>query len=106
MTKASGSDHRWLVHSFHLAGRLLRSAIVLKLSTLLYFHYLLNRRKYRMLFSSKRRHRPGPKGPYKELINAVVVMKRRNPNGVVPALPSRSRCLSASRSIRMWSVVS
>jgi len=56
-------------------ARILRSAIVLKPSTLLYFHYLLKKRKYRMLFSPQRRRRPGPKGPDKELINAVVVMK-------------------------------
>ena len=32
-----------------------------------------------MLFSSKRGCRPGPKGPGKELIDAVVGIKRRNP---------------------------
>ena len=32
-----------------------------------------------MLFSSKRRGRPGPKRPDKELIEAVVHMKQRNP---------------------------
>jgi len=32
-----------------------------------------------MLFSSKRRGRPGPKRPKKELIEAVVQMKQRNP---------------------------
>ena len=31
-----------------------------------------------MLFSPKRVRRPGPKGPTKELIDAVVGMKRRN----------------------------
>ncbi len=66
--------------------RIFRSAIVLKPSTLLYFHYLLKRRKYRMLFSSKRRRRPGPKEPEKELIEAVVEMKRRNPNWGCPRI--------------------
>src|SRR5262252_724143 len=61
-------------------ARLVGSAIVLKLSTLLYFHNLLRQRKYRMLFSPKRGRRPGPKGPEKELFGAVVEMKRRNPN--------------------------
>jgi putative transposase len=56
-----------------------RSAIVLKPSTLLHFHKMLIKRKYRMLFSSKRRRQPGPKGPAKELIDAVVEMKERNP---------------------------
>src|SRR5262249_45240179 len=60
-------------------ARLVGSAIVLKLSTLLYFHNLLRQRKYRMLFSPKGGRRPGPKGPEKELIGAVVEMKRRNP---------------------------
>ena len=40
-------------------ARVLRSAIVLKPSTLLYFHNLLKKRKYRMLFSSQSRRRPG-----------------------------------------------
>src|SRR5688500_15074383 len=40
--------------------RLLRSAIVLKLSTLMAFHRALVNRKYRLLFAPKRRKR-GPK---------------------------------------------
>ena len=59
-------------------ARVLRSAVVLKTSTLLYFHKILIKQKYRLLFSSKRVGRPGPKGPTKELIDAVVEMKRRN----------------------------
>jgi len=60
-------------------ARILRSAIVLKPLTLMHFHRALVKRKYRMLFSSKRRLRPGPKGPGKELIDAILEMKRRNP---------------------------
>ncbi len=60
-------------------ARLIRSAIVLKPSTLLNFHQVMRNRKYRLLFSSKRRGKPGPKGPSKELIEAVVQMKQRNP---------------------------
>jgi putative transposase len=60
-------------------ARLIRSAIVLKPSTLLILHQALRNRKYRLLFSSNRRRRPGPKGPNKELIEAVVQMKQRNP---------------------------
>lgn len=37
------------------------------------------KRKYRELFSPRRRGRPGPKGPSEELIAAIVDMKRRNP---------------------------
>jgi hypothetical protein len=39
---------------------------------------MLVQQKYRLLFSPKRARRPGPKGPTKELIDAVVEMKRRN----------------------------
>ena len=39
---------------------------------------MLIQRKYRLLFSPKRVRRPGPKGPTKELIDAVLEMKRRN----------------------------
>src|SRR5215468_2574344 len=59
-------------------GRVLRSAVVLKTSTLLHFHKMLIKQKYRLLFSPKRVRRPGPKGPTKELIDAVLEMKRRN----------------------------
>ena len=60
-------------------ARLFRSAIILRPSTLLHLHQVLTERKYRLLFSSKRGRRRGPKGPTKELIAAVVEMKRRNP---------------------------
>jgi hypothetical protein len=43
-------------------GRLIRSAIVLKPSTLLSLHRTLKNRKYRLLFSLKLRKKPGPKG--------------------------------------------
>ena len=66
--------------------RLLRSAIVLKPSTLLHLHHVLSARKYRLLFSPRRGRRPGPKGPTKELIDAVVEMKRRNPGWGCPRL--------------------
>jgi hypothetical protein len=59
-------------------ARVLRSAIVLKTSTLLHFHKMLIQQKYRLLFSPKRVRRPGPKGPTKELIDAVLEMKRRD----------------------------
>src|ERR1700746_443579 len=59
-------------------ARVLRSAVVLKTSTLLHFHKMLIQRKYRLLFSPKRVRRPDPKGPTKELIDAVLEMKRRN----------------------------
>src|SRR5499433_3019495 len=58
--------------------RVLRSAIVLKPATLLNFHKMLVKQKYRLLFSPKRVRKPGPKGPTKELIDAVVEMQRRH----------------------------
>jgi transposase InsO family protein len=39
-----------------------------------------------MLFSSGGRQQPGPKGPNKELIVAVVEMKRRNPSWGCPRI--------------------
>jgi putative transposase len=60
--------------------RLLRSAIVLRPSTIVAFHRALVKRTYELLFTPKRRgKRPGPKGPTAELIAAIVEMKRRNP---------------------------
>ena len=49
--------------------RRLRSAIVLKPSTLLALHKAMSKRKYRMLFSPNRHRKPGPKGPSAELIH-------------------------------------
>ena len=59
-------------------ARVLRSAVVLKPSTLLHFHKMLTKEKYWLLFSPNRTCRPGPKGPARELIDAVVEMKRRH----------------------------
>jgi len=69
-----------LCAGFLRPARLLRSAIVLKPATILHFHRLLVKRKYRELFSSQRKAcTPGPKGPSPELIAAIVEIKRRNP---------------------------
>ncbi len=59
--------------------RLLRSAIVLKPSTILSFHRALVKRKYGLLFPPKTRGKPGPTGPSPELVSAILEMKRRNP---------------------------
>jgi len=67
-------------------GRLICSAIVLKPSTLLGLHRALKNRKYRLLFSSKARKRPGPKGPSYKVIAAVVQMKQRNPTWGCPRI--------------------
>src|SRR6266478_7022766 len=67
-------------------ARLIRSAIVLRPSTLLSLHQALRNRKYRRLFSSQQRRRPGPRGPRRELIDAVVQMKQRNPTWGCPRI--------------------
>jgi hypothetical protein len=61
-------------------ARLIRSAIVLKPSTIMSFDRALVRRKYQLLLTPKRRGKPGPKGPSPELIAAICEMKRRNPS--------------------------
>jgi len=58
--------------------RLLRVAVVLRPSTLLAFHAALVQRKYRRLFTPKRRRKPGPKGPSPELVTAIVEIQRRS----------------------------
>jgi hypothetical protein len=67
-------------------GRLIRSAIVLKPSTLLRLHRALIQRKYRRLFSSHRPTRSGPKGPSQDVIVAVVDVKQRNPTWGCPRI--------------------
>ncbi len=52
---------------------------------------MLIKRKYRLLFSPNPRRRPGPKGPAKELIDAVVEMKRRNPIWGCPRIAAQIR---------------
>ena len=60
-------------------ARLMRSAIVLKPLTILRFHKALVKRKYRLLFTSINRSKPGPRGPSPELVSAIVNMKQKNP---------------------------
>ena len=59
--------------------RIAISASIIKPSTLLRFHNALKKQKYRQLYSPSGGRKPGPKGPSKEAINAIVEMKRRNP---------------------------
>ena len=53
-------------------SRLPKLAVILKPRTLFRFHEALKKRKYRWLFSSGGHRRPGPKGPSRELIDAMV----------------------------------
>jgi hypothetical protein len=66
--------------------RPIRSAIVLKPSTLLSLHRALTQRKYRRLFSPQVREKPGRQGPTQEVMAAVVVMKQRNPTWGCPRI--------------------
>ena len=60
--------------------RIRRCGALIQPATLLKFHKALVNRKYRLLFSSSYpRRKPGPKGPSRALIAAIVEMKRRNP---------------------------
>ena len=63
-----------------------RSAIILRPSTFHRFQEALKKRKYRLLYSSKRRGRPGPKGPCLELIQLILEMKQRNPKFGCPRI--------------------
>lgn len=71
---------------FLLHRHMLRAALIVRPSTLLTFHKLLIQRKYRLLYSSCGNRKPGPKGPSKELIAAIVDMKRRNPTFGCPRI--------------------
>lgn len=66
--------------------RLTKAAILIKPSTLLKFHTALIQKKYHRLYTSRSRRKPGPKGPSKELIDAVVAMKHRNPRFGCPRI--------------------
>jgi len=63
-----------------------RSAIILRPSTLLRFHEALKKRKYRLLYTSSQKGKPGPKGPSQELILLIVAMKQRNPKYGCPKI--------------------
>ena len=70
---------------FMRPARVIRSAVVLRPSTILGFHRTLRLRKYRLRFSPKHR-RSGPKGPSKELVDAIVAIKRRTPTWGCPRI--------------------
>ena len=48
-----------------------RAAVILKPSTLLRFHEALKKRKYQLLYSSRKKGRPGSKGLSQELIRGI-----------------------------------
>jgi hypothetical protein len=67
-------------------SRIARAAIIIQPSTLLQFHRALVNRKYRQLYSPRGGRRPGPAGPTKAVIEAVVEMKQRNPRYGCPRI--------------------
>jgi RNase P protein component len=67
-------------------GRIAKTAVGIRPSTLLRFHDYLVRRKYRALFSPHVRGKPGPKGPSRELIQAIVALKSWNPRFGCPRI--------------------
>ncbi len=64
---------------FIIHRRIQQAAVVVRPSTLLKFHQLLKQRKYQRLYASARKTKPAQKGPPKQIIDAVVELKRRNP---------------------------
>ena len=68
------------------SARVARIAIAFRPSTFLRFHRALVKRKYHVLYASRRRRQPGPKGPSRELIAAIVEIKRRNPRFGCPKI--------------------
>ena len=82
--------------------RLLRSAIVLKPSTLLGLHQAMCKPKYRMLFSPNHNRKPGPKGPSAELVHAVVEMKQCNPRWGCPRIAEQITLAFTLQSTKTW----
>jgi putative transposase len=83
--------------------RLGKTAVMPKASTLLRFHPALVKRKYHLLYTSRARRRPGPKGPSRPLFNAVIEMKRRNARFGCRKIAEQTRARSVWRSIKMSS---
>jgi putative transposase len=63
-----------------------RAAVIIKPSTLLKLHRVFKEQKYRRLYSSGRKIKPGSKGPSPEVIQAIAELKRRNPRFGCPRI--------------------
>jgi putative transposase len=66
--------------------RLIRTAIISKPAALLRFHRGFKDLKYRLLYSSRSKKKPAPKGPSAELIRAICELKGRNPRFGCPKI--------------------
>ena len=86
-------------------SRLVRSAIVLRPSTLLRLHRTLIGRKYRRLFSARVPMKPGPKGPSQEVIAAVrlefVVGAASKSCEIADLWKSRHGCSNRTRAVKL-----
>ena len=67
-------------------SRIRRVAITIRPATLFRIHATFVRKKYRDLFSSHPRRKPGPKGPSPQVIQAILELKRRNPRCGCPRI--------------------
>jgi hypothetical protein len=68
-------------------SRISKVAAGVRPSTLLELHKWLVRRKYRLLFSSRRAgRRPGPKGPSEQIVRLILELKGRNPSFGCPRI--------------------
>jgi len=59
-------------------GRIRKAAVVLKPATLTKFRRALVCRNYQLFFSSRKKAKPGPKGPSDDLVRVIIEMKQRN----------------------------
>jgi hypothetical protein len=83
-------------------SRIERAAIVVRPSTLFRIHATFVRKKYRDLFSSKPRLKPGPKGPSPEVIQAILDFSAATLGVVALASLNRFPMLSVSPSTKTW----
>ena len=67
-------------------GRVMKTAVGIRPSTLLRLRDYLVRQKYRALFLRHTRGKSGPKGPSQKLIQAIIELKRRNPRFGYPRI--------------------
>ena len=58
--------------------RIRKAAVVLKPATLTKFRRALVSHNYRLLFSSHKKGKPGPKGPADDLVRVIVELKQHN----------------------------
>jgi hypothetical protein len=63
------------------------------------FHRVLKQPKYRLLYSSSRKGKPGPKDPSPELIQAIVEFKRRNPRFGCPRIAQQINLVHRGESL-------